>query len=94
MLVHVEEEVHGFIGLPGGGEPLGDDGEGFRGGADAEGAHAADQGPDGGVEVEAGGDVDREVEGGGGVDVVAVAAVEEVEEVEGLWAVVPEAFED
>ncbi|KAF2579143.1 hypothetical protein F2Q68_00004215 [Brassica cretica] len=94
VLVHVEEEVHGFIGLPGGGEPLGDDREGFRGGADAEGAHAADQGPDGGVEVEAGGDVDREVEGGGGVDVVAVAAVEEVEEVEGLWAVVPEAFED
>lgn len=46
------------------------------------------------MEAEAGGDVDREVEGGGGVGVAVVAAVEEVEEVEGLGAVVPEAFQD
>lgn len=42
MLVHVEEEVNGFVRFSGGGEPLGDDREGFRGGTEAEGAHAAD----------------------------------------------------
>lgn len=52
------------------------------------------EGSDCGVEVETGGDVDREVEGGSGVDVFAVVTVEEVEELEGFRAVVPEALEN
>lgn len=53
-----------------------------------------DERPDGGVEVKTGGDVDREVEGGSGVDIIAVVMVEEVEELEGFRAVVPETLEN
>lgn len=81
------------MGFPGGGVPLGEDGECSRGRAATEGAHAADEGPGGGVVAHAGGDVDGVFEARRGVDVGGVA-VEVLEELEGFGAVVPEAFQD
>lgn len=52
------------------------------------------EGPDGGVDVKTGGNVDCEVEGGSVVDIFAVVIVEEVEELEGFWTVIPEALEN
>jgi len=80
VLGHGEESSDGAVGLTVGGVALGEDGEGFGRRAEAEGAHAAHEGP-GGVEVaHAGRDVDGVVEGGGGVGVGREVAVEVFEE--------------
>ena len=61
---------------------------------EAERAHTVEEGEDGCVVAETASDVDGMVEGGRGVDVGGVIVEEEVEELEGFGAVVPEMFED
>lgn len=61
---------------------------------EAERAHTVEEGEDGGVVTETGSDVYGMVEGGNGVDVGRVVVEEEVEELEGFGAVVPELLED
>ncbi|GER34561.1 ribulose bisphosphate carboxylase small chain [Striga asiatica] len=94
VLVHGQEHLDGLVGFSGGNVPLGDYGEGFGGGAQFHGPHSAHEGPRGLVVPQSGGDVDGVVEGGGGVAVRGVVPVEEVEELEGFGAMVPETFED
>lgn len=93
MFVHRKIDFYSPVGFSGGDVPLGDDGEGLGGGAEAAGLEAGDEGPDGAEVAEAGGEVNGEVEGGGVVGVVGVV-LEGVEEEEGFGTVVPEALED
>lgn len=89
MFMHRQENIHSFISFPSGDIPFSDDSECLRVRAEPPRLHSGHEFPHGPVIAHPCSDVNSVVEGCDRVNIGTVV-IEEVEKLEGFWAVVPE----